>query len=287
MAKTPTTTTATTTPKKKPAPTLSAQPVQPQINVSSGIPTAQSQQNLIGGFPADYVPPNQPNTNYPNYANVNREQFYTPSDQPTNKPRYYNGDEWAPASQGGETIVEWQDKLIQAGLLKPPYQRGAWDAPTLNAYQDLLTQANAEGLSADQIVQERVVAINRYGQTGNQRNLEPRVISLTNPGQIADLANEVATRVMGRRLDPSEANHFAEVYNQMERDYQQQQYQLQLQGQYNTIAGEVTQPKSLSDYGQTDIAQAIKEGHPQESSEQSTLNAADIFFSMLRNSPFS
>lgn len=196
-------------------------------------------------------------------------------------PRYFKGDEIIPAGYPIERRIKMQQDLFDAGLLDIGYRKGEWNEDTRTAYIKALARANASGTTYDQTIAELKANIAQYGRPTDARKLAPGIIELTNPTQIANLANEVAVRTLGRRLDPIESERFASTYNQMEREYQQRIYQLRLSGADNTIAGEVTQPQSLSDFT-TDIGEQLKQENPQESSAISTLNAADIFFSMLR-----
>lgn len=209
----------------------------------------------------------------------------SPSYMPTGArpPRYFAGDEWIPANYPVERRIQIQQDLFEAGLLDLPYQKEEWDANSRRAYAAALARANASGTTYDQTITELKANVARYGRPTDQRQLAPGVIELTNPDQISNLANEVAVRVLGRRLDPAQAQHFAATYNQLEREYQQQVYNMRLQGAANTIAGEVTQPPSLDSFG-TQIASQVKEENPQDASLVTTLNAADIFFDMLRSS---
>ncbi|NIX39115.1 MAG: hypothetical protein GWN06_07800, partial [Gemmatimonadetes bacterium] len=68
------------------------------------------------------------------------------------KPRYFRDDEWKPASWGSEAIIALQRALAVAGYLDldsmPPL--GRWDPTSRNAYADLLAEANAAGLTAEE-----------------------------------------------------------------------------------------------------------------------------------------
>lgn len=77
----------------------------------------------------------------------------------TIEPRYFDGDEWKPASRDPDSIVDMQRSLVIAGFLSPTdsFRLGAWDEPTRDAYKSLLEYANASGLTAD-------VALQRYAE---------------------------------------------------------------------------------------------------------------------------
>jgi hypothetical protein len=66
-------------------------------------------------------------------------------------PRYFQGDEWKPASASPEAIAAEQRKLLAAGFLSPGdgIRLGFWDQPTRTAYAEVLSAANASGLDYD------------------------------------------------------------------------------------------------------------------------------------------
>lgn len=66
-------------------------------------------------------------------------------------PRYMEGDEWKPASESVDRIIERQQKLVIGGYLDPDdgFALGRWDGATRKAYQFLLEDANAAGVTAD------------------------------------------------------------------------------------------------------------------------------------------
>lgn len=246
---------------------------------SPGLDDEESRNPI--GVPPDYNPP----------VRIDRGNIFSPSsDYITNPllgqpPQYFYGDEKIPAGYPIETRIRMQQDLIDAGVLdlKSGYRVGEWDVETQKAYATVLARANMTGQSYQQSLSELKLNVQQYGKPRDTRTIQPGIIELTNPRQISNLADEVSVRVLGRRLDPSEAQRFAETYNQMEREYQQRAYQLRLEGQDNSIAGEVTQPASLQSFAESDIAPSLKASDPQASSTQTTLNAADIFFDMLRS----
>jgi hypothetical protein len=201
---------------------------------------------------------------------------------------YIGNDLNAPSGYGPERIIALQRQLQDLGLLDSgTYQIGFWDSASKRAYENVVQFANTNGTSVDAALAYMKTVASRYGVTGGQQaKVAPLTIELTNPDSIANLAQELSARTLGHRLDPSEASRFADQYNQMEREYQTQRYNMQVSGRNNTapaVAGEVAQPPSLTDYGTT-IASGLKESHPAEASSQSTANAADAFFQLLHSS---
>ena len=86
-------------------------------------------------------------------------------------PRYFEGDEWRPANSGRDSIILKQQALIIAGYLDVDDEIafGRWDETTADAYASLLAEANAAGLTADQMLQEaaRSVRVNQDGGGGS------------------------------------------------------------------------------------------------------------------------
>lgn len=72
-------------------------------------------------------------------------------------PRYFQGDEWRPASYGPDSIAERQRALVLAGYIgaQDRFRLGAWDATTRKAYKALLEDSNAAGVTEDQMIRMR------------------------------------------------------------------------------------------------------------------------------------
>lgn len=66
-------------------------------------------------------------------------------------PRYFQGDQWKPASKSPEAIAAEQRKLLAAGFLSPSdsIRLGFWGESTRKAYAQALSAANASGLDYD------------------------------------------------------------------------------------------------------------------------------------------
>src|SRR5688500_10350132 len=97
------------------------------------------------GVPADFV------------ATRNRSLSQHPLAGVQVPPRYFDGDDWAPASLPGPRIAELQRQMVAAGLIPrgTSYRNGYWDDVSRGAYRQLLAEANASGLSAQQQVKAR------------------------------------------------------------------------------------------------------------------------------------
>lgn len=85
-------------------------------------------------------------------------------------PRYFDGDEWKPAGESTDSIVERQQKLVLAGYLDPDagFALGRWDGPTRKAYQYLLEDANAAGITADMMLYRAAQSVPIGGEGGGR-----------------------------------------------------------------------------------------------------------------------
>ena len=81
------------------------------------------------------------------------------------KPKYFDGDEFGPASLGPAGIGELQAAMSATGLLSD-FRYGVWDEPSRNAYKDLLSEANASGLTAEQALNLRAQSVDIGGKGG-------------------------------------------------------------------------------------------------------------------------
>jgi len=80
-------------------------------------------------------------------------------------PRYFDGDEYTPAGLGPVGIGELQEHMAVAGLLGDGWRYGIWDDTTASAYKAVLTEANAMGYTASQVIQMRQQSAT-FGGTG-------------------------------------------------------------------------------------------------------------------------
>lgn len=149
--------------RKPPKDTRSADDIYNQG--PAGGPALATQSKYVG-VPDDYtaVRPMQENPHYYpsgfSYTTGRYGAGAAPSEQGRyeQKPRYRDGDEWKPANLPGgpEAIAELQRQLVNAGYLSGRFQLGRWDPPSVAAYKDLLSEANASGLDAE-------TALRRFG----------------------------------------------------------------------------------------------------------------------------
>jgi hypothetical protein len=84
------------------------------------------------------------------------------------RPRYMEGDEWRPASQGPESIANLQTALVVAGYIDATtrIRLGSWDETSREAYADLLSDANAAGMTVEMMLNERAMTMDVGGEDG-------------------------------------------------------------------------------------------------------------------------
>lgn len=72
------------------------------------------------------------------------------------EPRYFEGDDWAPAAMSPEDRARLQRLMASAGIIPrgAEYREGLWDDTSRAAYRDVLTQANASGMTPQQVIAE-------------------------------------------------------------------------------------------------------------------------------------
>jgi len=83
-------------------------------------------------------------------------------------PSYFEGDQFRPASLDPASIGKLQASLAAAGLLED-FRYGVWDKPSQDAYEALLGEANAAGLSAEAQMRQRAqgISIDQSGSGGS------------------------------------------------------------------------------------------------------------------------
>lgn len=81
--------------------------------------------------------------------------------------RYFDGDEWRPASLGPAGVGSLQEMMAAAGILTDDFRYGVWDEASRNAYKNVLAEANGMGLTADQIIRLRGQSATMPGAGGS------------------------------------------------------------------------------------------------------------------------
>ncbi len=70
-------------------------------------------------------------------------------------PKYFEGDEWVPASAPPGDIARLQRMMVEAGIIQKgaAYRVGIWDPTTRDAYKLVLAQSNATALTPQMVIQ--------------------------------------------------------------------------------------------------------------------------------------
>lgn len=146
----------------------------------------------------------------------------------TISPRYFVGDEWAPASLSAEDRARLQRAMVDAGVIPKgaKFRLGMWDETTRGAYVDLLSFANGAGLDVKAALGEYARMRDVYGDPDEMAERQPLVTRLTNPDDLRSTFEVVARRKIGRKLRPEEAERFVKAYQTEEAGVQQQDYDL-------------------------------------------------------------
>lgn len=158
-------------------------------------------------------------------------------------PRYFDGDEWKPATLSPTSIAELQQQMAQAGLIGSgqTFGPGAWDDVSRNAYKDLLAFANARGISA-----EAAILVYQSGQnveTDEQGNIVssgvgevPPLITRTTPASdLREVFRQAVIDTLGQGWDQSRIDQMIRAYNQVEISRQREQYEMELAGQSGNV----------------------------------------------------
>lgn len=177
-------------------------------------------------------------------------------------PRYYDGDELRPAGSGFDSIVARQRALVLGGYLAEDFTYGRWDPPTIDAYKTLLEEANAAGLTAEQMLSNAAqgIAINMGGsgeggggrggytidpETGELVSLAetfappPLEISTTNKADLARVFEGASQNYLGVALPRDQIERMVEAYNWVEIQAQKDAYDQEVERMRQEFVGDV------------------------------------------------
>lgn len=213
---------------------------------------------MSGGTGSKLTPIGQTPTGYAEKPTAGREE--------RSVVRYFKGDERLPATLDSRQVTELQIKLIQAGILDTDFRRGVYDPATEKAYESLLSYANASGLDKDDALAHYQAGQSmeidpatgkpraRAGTGGVKR--APLTIRYANPQDVASMADEVASRRLGRKFRPEEMQKFISAYQGQEASSQKTEYAVGESGGSYTAAPSVeTAAENFAE--QTDPDQAF------------------------------
>lgn len=194
-------------------------------------------------------------------------------------PLYFAGAEWEPAKRPPWAVAGLQEDMVRAGLLNAKdYRRGAWDAQSANAYEQVLAAANASGRDAHTMLG---LMIQGAPPDAGERDTRPTlVLNLTHPDDIRSIVNRTAVSTIGRRLRPEETESYVAAYQQAERERQRRQFQWQMDpANAGKEAGEVAGEASLSG---DQIEDRIRSENPQEAFDFATAERHESFMNLLK-----
>ncbi len=129
---------------------------------------------------------------------------------------YMPGDEFAPGSDL-QAIPQIQAEMIAAGLIKPSDVRvGVWDSASADAYKEVLTFANANGLNAQDaltILTSNPTLGGVKGSKAGGSGSKAAVISYANPADVQSGFRQVSQGLTGQEQDPAA---FQDYYHGLE-----------------------------------------------------------------------
>ncbi|HUP68490.1 MAG TPA: hypothetical protein VM142_01620 [Acidimicrobiales bacterium] len=117
-------------------------------------------------------------------------------------PRYFDGDDYLPATLSVEERAQLQRAMLAAGVYSKNdvVRFGLWDDVSRKAYRQVLELANGSGLSVGDALRSWSRAAPAAEETSTRAPLVTRV---SNPADLARLADSVARKVIGRKADPA------------------------------------------------------------------------------------
>lgn len=169
---------------------------------------------------------------------------------PGKKPRYYQSYAYMPQIMNWTPVQkrQLQTRLVNSGLLTEDYLNGAWDDNSSQAFAKLLSMANYSGNDWEtelyNVYNSQPMEIDpRTGQlrpkkAKGMRERQPLKLSLTHPDDLTRVAQETATKRLGRKFTPDEMSRFVASYQGEEKRAQTAAWNAEYEG------GTVTEPIS-------------------------------------------
>jgi hypothetical protein len=137
-------------------------------------------------------------------------------DLPT-APRYYDGDQYLPASQSPAQIAELQRALEAGGWYgaKATIVYGRWDPATAKAYQAALSSANQGGKTIDQVLNESILTTAAAGGQAKAGPTQIPVRKVSNPADLRDIFTDSAKKYIGHNPNPEDVDSMVLAYQAM------------------------------------------------------------------------
>lgn len=122
-------------------------------------------------------------------------------------PQYFQGDEDQIASFTPEEIASIQKRMQKAGVLGNKYRIGIADDTTIDAFKNVLENANRSGTNWN-------AALNTLQAT--PRSGEGLTYKVSNPEDIKAVIQQTASKVLGRSADDQLVNRLVKSYQQLQ-----------------------------------------------------------------------
>lgn len=120
--------------------------------------------------------------------------------------QFYEGADWEPASRAPDRIAELQQAMADAGVLKTKYRKGVWDDESRAAYRDVLSHANATGLSPEQSIARWADGVDVEAE-GEARTFDPLPFRPPDPAAIRQSVKRAFKDILPRDLRESEIDY--------------------------------------------------------------------------------
>lgn len=222
-----------------------------------------------------------PSTNQPYYSGYTAQQPYQATfgyADPINatagsfdytayrsiQPRYFDGDQYRPATLGIDDMIALQNGLDAAGLYSGDYTKGAWGPSDWAAYERLLAMANAAGLDEKTALDRAINGAKSKDAKGTKR--QPLVVTLSNPAELKKTLRNVSRDLYGGDLPDEDVQRFVSAYQALEANATTQAYAMG-----NESGGTVVAPPDPS----TVAEEQIRVDHPLEVRNQGFVNSMD------------
>lgn len=138
-------------------------------------------------------------------------------------PRYFEGDQYQPASMSPDQVASLQQSMATAGYYgnTPNYVPGVWRSSDAAAYKDVLLAANQSGQDAGTIIRQEMDAQNNPAAVAARNRLIERQvystpIEVTSAADLTAAARRLAPDVIGRYLTPDEEKQFVGQFQNLQ-----------------------------------------------------------------------
>lgn len=185
-------------------------------------------------------------------------------------PRYFEGDDWLPATLSLEERAQLQQAMLSAGVYdkNDVVRFGLWDATSRKAYRSVLELANGSGLSVGDALRSWSRAAPAEEETSTRAPLVTRV---SNPKDLARLADSVARKVIGRKADPATVARLTAEFQAAQAGEQRQAYNMAETG------GQITEAQDPQSY----MAERIRAEYGVEAGAHDLAEQGNEFFDLL------